>query len=292
VRKPHVRPGGWAFQYANAYYPDVDDTAVVAMAMDRAVGQGPDDRGSEYKTAIARAREWIEGLQSANGGWGAFDSDNDYDYLNYIPFADHGALLDPPTADVTARCLSMLGQLGEVPSGNPVVARGVDYLLRTQEKDGSWFGRWGMNYIYGTWSVLCALNAVQRDPRSADVQQAVAWLKTIQKEMAGVKGGELRVGLCRLLSGTEHAVANAMGFAWVDGRRCRRRQCGHTLGVCYLARTQAEDGFWKEERFTATGFPRVFFLRYHGYAKYFPLWAMARYRNLKSGNRHPVLVGM
>ncbi|MGP0009427.1 MAG: squalene--hopene cyclase, partial [Methylocella sp.] len=185
VRKPHVRPGGWAFQYANAYYPDVDDTAVVAMAMDRAVGQGPDDRGSEYKTAIARAREWIEGLQSANGGWGAFDSDNDYDYLNYIPFADHGALLDPPTADVTARCLSLLGQLGEVPSGNPVVARGVDYLLRTQENDGSWFGRWGMNYIYGTWSVLCALNAVQRDPRSAEVQKAVAWLKTIQNKDGG-----------------------------------------------------------------------------------------------------------
>jgi squalene-hopene/tetraprenyl-beta-curcumene cyclase len=185
VHRPHVRPGGWAFQYANAYYPDVDDTAVVAMAMDRAAGQGSDDHGSDYKAAIARAREWIEGLQSANGGWGAFDSDNDYDYLNYIPFADHGALLDPPTADVTARCLSMLGQLGEVPAGNPVVARGVDYLLRMQEKDGSWFGRWGMNYIYGTWSVLCAFNAVQRDPRNADAQKAAAWLKSIQNKDGG-----------------------------------------------------------------------------------------------------------
>ncbi len=293
VRKPHVRPGGWAFQYANAYYPDVDDTAVVAMAMDRAVGQGPDDRGSEYKTAIARAREWIEGLQSANGGWGAFDSDNDYDYLNYIPFADHGALLDPPTADVTARCLSMLGQLGEVPSGNPVVARGVDYLLRTQEKDGSWFGRWGMNYIYGTWSVLCALNAVQRDPRSAEVQKAVAWLKTIQNKDGGWgEGGESYAldyaGYCpapSTPSQTAWALLGLMAAGVVEDNAV-------TLGVRYLARTQAEDGFWKEERFTATGFPRVFFLRYHGYAKYFPLWAMARYRNLKSGNRHPVLVGM
>jgi squalene-hopene/tetraprenyl-beta-curcumene cyclase len=293
VRKPHVRPGGWAFQYANAYYPDVDDTAVVAMAMDRAVGQGPDDRGSEYKTAIARAREWIEGLQSANGGWGAFDSDNDYDYLNYIPFADHGALLDPPTADVTARCLSMLGQLGEVPSGNPVVARGVDYLLRTQENDGSWFGRWGMNYIYGTWSVLCALNAVQRDPRSAEVQKAVAWLKTIQNKDGGWgEGGESYAldcaGYCpapSTPSQTAWALLGLMAAGVVEDNAV-------TLGVRYLARTQAEDGFWKEERFTATGFPRVFFLRYHGYAKYFPLWAMARYRNLKRGNRHPVLVGM
>jgi len=293
VRKPHVRPGGWAFQYANAYYPDVDDTAVVAMAMDRAVGQGPDDRGSEYKTAIARAREWIEGLQSANGGWGAFDSDNDYDYLNYIPFADHGALLDPPTADVTARCLSMLGQLGEVPAGNLVVARGVDYLLRTQEKDGSWFGRWGMNYIYGTWSVLCALNAVQRDPRSAEVQKAVAWLKTIQNKDGGWgEGGESYAldyaGYCpapSTPSQTAWALLGLMAAGVVEDNAV-------TLGVRYLARTQAEDGFWKEERFTATGFPRVFFLRYHGYAKYFPLWAMARYRNLKSGNRHPVLVGM
>ena len=293
VRKPHVRPGGWAFQYANAYYPDVDDTAVVAMAMDRAVGQGPDDRGSEYKTAIARAREWIEGLQSANGGWGAFDSDNDYDYLNYIPFADHGALLDPPTADVTARCLSMLGQLGEVPASNPVVARGVDYLLRTQEKDGSWFGRWGMNYIYGTWSVLCALNAVQRDPRSAEVQKAVAWLKTIQNKDGGWgEGGESYAldyaGYCpapSTPSQTAWALLGLMAAGVVEDNAV-------TLGVRYLARTQAEDGFWKEERFTATGFPRVFFLRYHGYAKYFPLWAMARYRNLKSGNRHPVLVGM
>jgi len=293
VRKPHVRPGGWAFQYANAYYPDVDDTAVVAMAMDRAAGQGPDDRGSEYKTAIARAREWIEGLQSANGGWGAFDADNDYDYLNYIPFADHGALLDPPTADVTARCLSMLGQLGEVPSGNPVVARGVDYLLRTQEKDGSWFGRWGMNYIYGTWSVLCALNAVQRDPRSAEVQKAVAWLKTIQNKDGGWgEGGESYAldyaGYCpapSTPSQTAWALLGLMAAGVVEDNAV-------TLGVRYLARTQAEDGFWKEERFTATGFPRVFFLRYHGYAKYFPLWAMARYRNLKSGNRHPVLVGM
>jgi squalene-hopene/tetraprenyl-beta-curcumene cyclase len=288
VHKPQVRPGGWAFQYANPHYPDVDDTAVVAMAMDRAAGHA-----SEYMNAIARAREWIEGLQSANGGWGAFDSDNEYDYLNYIPFADHGALLDPPTADVTARCLSMLGQLGETPAGNPAVARGVDYLLRTQEKDGTWFGRWGMNYIYGTWSVLCALNAVQRDPRSADVQKAAIWLKSIQNKDGGWgEGGESYAldyaGYCpapSTPSQTAWALLGLMAAGLVEDEAV-------TLGARYLARTQAEDGFWKEERFTATGFPRVFFLRYHGYAKYFPLWAMARFRNLKTGNRHPVLVGM
>jgi squalene-hopene/tetraprenyl-beta-curcumene cyclase len=288
VQKPHVRPGGWAFQYANAYYPDVDDTAVVAMAMDRAAGHGPD-----YKTAIARAREWIEGLQSANGGWGAFDADNDYDYLNYIPFADHGALLDPPTADVTARCLSLLGQLGEVPADNPMVARGVAFLLRTQEKDGSWFGRWGMNYIYGTWSVLCAFNILKRDLCTPDVQKAAAWLKSIQNKDGGWgEGGESYAldyaGYCpapSTPSQTAWALLGLMAAGLVEDEAV-------TLGVRYLARTQAEDGFWKEERFTATGFPRVFFLRYHGYAKYFPLWAMARYRNLKMGNRHPVPVGM
>jgi squalene-hopene/tetraprenyl-beta-curcumene cyclase len=288
VHKPQVRPGGWAFQYANPHYPDVDDTAVVVMAMDRAAGHA-----SEYTNAIARAREWIEGLQSANGGWGAFDSDNEYDYLNYIPFADHGALLDPPTADVTARCLSMLGQLGELPDGNPAVAHGVDYLLRTQEKDGSWFGRWGMNYIYGTWSVLCAFNALRRDSRSAEVQKAVAWLKRIQNTDGGWgEGGESYsldyAGYCRAPSTpsqTAWALLGLMAAGLVEDKAV-------TLGVRYLAATHAEDGFWKEERFTATGFPRVFYLRYHGYAKYFPLWAMARYRNLKIGNRHPVLVGM
>jgi squalene-hopene/tetraprenyl-beta-curcumene cyclase len=288
AEKPHVRPGGWAFQYANAYYPDVDDTAVVAMAMDRAAGHGP-----QYKEAVARAREWIEGLQSANGGWGAFEADNDREYLNYIPFADHGALLDPPTADVTARCLSMLGQLGETPAGNPAVARGVEYLLRIQEKDGSWFGRWGMNYIYGTWSVLCALNAINRDPRSAEVQKAVAWLKGIQNKDGGWgEGGEsyARDYACyrpapSTPSQTGWAVLGLIAAGMVDDSAV-------ASGIRHLARTQAEDGFWTEERFTATGFPRVFFLRYHGYSKYFPLWAMARYRNLKAGNPQPALLGM
>ena len=172
ARRPDVRPGGWAFQYANPHYPDVDDTAVVAMAMDRVQERMSGPANVDYQP-IERAREWIVGMQSSNGGWGAFDADNEYYYLNNIPFADHGALLDPPTEDVTARCLSMLAQLGET-SKRRGDARGVDYLRRTQLADGSWYGRWGMNYIYGTWSVLCALNAVGLRPRRAGDAQGRA----------------------------------------------------------------------------------------------------------------------
>ena len=288
AQKPHVRPGGWAFQYANPHYPDVDDTAVVAMAMDRAA-----ERGAEYKDAVARAREWIEGLQSNNGGWGAFESDNDREYLNYIPFADHGALLDPPTTDVTARCLSMLGQFGESVAGNPVVARGLEYVLRTQEKNGSWFGRWGMNYIYGTWSVLCAFKAIDRDSRCPEARQAVAWLKSLQNTDGGWGEGAESYAMDyagyrpapSTPSQTAWALLGLMAAGMVDDPAVM-------VGTRYLARTQGEDGLWTEERFTATGFPRVFYLRYHGYSKYFPLWALARYRNLKEGNRSPVRVGM
>ena len=166
-RRPDVRPGGWAFQYRNAHYPDLDDTAVVVMAMDRAQRHQRAGAGQAYDEAIARGVEWIKGLQSGNGGWAAFDADNVDHYLNNIPFADHGALLDPPTADVSARCISMLAQLGETPA-SPVMRAGLDYLERDQMPDGSWFGRWGVNYIYGTWSALCALGAAGFDGDEAE----------------------------------------------------------------------------------------------------------------------------
>src|SRR6266478_2135698 len=164
VKRPDVRPGGWAFQYNNAYYPDLDDTAVVVMSMDRIRRE---TGGHEYDAAIARGREWIEGMQSDDGGWAAFDVNNLEYYLNNIPFSDHGALLDPPTEDVTGRCCSMLAQLGATAQNSEALAAGVAYLRRTQLAEGSWYGRWGLNYIYGTWSVLCALNAAgvdQQDP--------------------------------------------------------------------------------------------------------------------------------
>src|SRR3569832_333265 len=166
--RPNVRPGGWAFQYNNAHYPDLDDTAVVVMALDRAAP-------GQYTNEIARGREWVEGLQSKTGGRGAFDADNAYYYLNNIPFADHGALLDPPTDDVSGRCIGMLMQLGAKPD-DPYVKQGVDILRASQLKDGSWFGRWGVIYIYGTWSALAGLNAAQVMPDDPMMTRAADWL--------------------------------------------------------------------------------------------------------------------
>jgi squalene-hopene/tetraprenyl-beta-curcumene cyclase len=290
TRRPDVRPGGWAFQYANPHYPDLDDTAMVVMALDRMRRRRPT---RDYETAIARAREWIEGLLSRNGGWGAFDADNTYYYLNNIPFADHGALLDPPTEDVTARCISMLAQLGERPQANPMLRAAVDYLRDTQLRDGSWYGRWGMNYIYGTWSALCALNAAGVKPDSDLVRNAADWLAGIQNADGGwgEDGTSYKLGY----HGYERAPSTASQTAWaLLGLMAAGRTDDEAVarGIAYLARTQNPDGFWTEPRFTATGFPRVFYLRYHGYRRYFPLWALARYRTLRSGNSRAVAFGM
>jgi squalene cyclase len=153
--------------------------------MDRARRRMPPQSGVNFDEAIDRAREWIVGLQSSDGGWAAFDADNTHHYLNHIPFADHGALLDPPTADLTARCVSMLAQLGEEPTTSPALARGIEWLLKDQLADGSWYGRWGMNYIYGTWSVLCALNAAGLEPQHPAMRKAVDWLLKIQNQDGG-----------------------------------------------------------------------------------------------------------
>ena len=293
ARRPGVRPGGWAFQYANPHYPDLDDTAVVAMAMDRADRGGLSATPDAHSGAIARAREWIEGLQSRNGAWAAFDSDNTFHYLNHIPFADHGALLDPPTADVTARCISLLAQLGETRETNSVLGRGIDALLADQEDDGSWFGRWGMNYIYGTWSALCALAASGQDLQSAPVRRAVAWLARIQNPDGG--WGESGDSYKLNYMGFEPSPSTASQTAWALLGLMAAGEADHaavTRGAAYLAATQDEDGFWSEPFHTATGFPRVFYLRYHGYSKFFPLWALARYCNLKRGNSRAPAFGM
>ncbi len=292
AQKPRLSPGGWAFQYANPHYPDVDDTAVVAMAMDSA-RQLPGFDAREFDLSLQRAREWIEGLQSRNGGWGAFDADNNFDYLNYIPFADHGALLDPPTADVSARCLSMLAQLDGGSAADGVARRASDYLLKEQECDGSWYGRWGMNYIYGTWSSLCALNAAGMDPQTPAIRKAVEWLTAIQNPDGGWgEGGESYQADYR---GYRQAPSTASQTAWaLMGLMAagETENSAVTRGVEYLLLAQGRDGFWQERLFTATGFPRVFYLRYHGYSKFFPLWSLARYRALRQGNAAATQWGM
>jgi len=286
-RRPHVRPGGWAFQYANPHYVDLDDTAVVVMAMDRAARMTA-PRPSPFRDAIERAREWIVGLQSRNGGWAAFDVDNTYYYLNNVPFADHGALLDPPTADLAARCVSMLAQLGDTPESSSAVRRGIEFLRREQSAEGSWYGRWGMNYIYGTWSALCALPAAGVDRLSPMVRKAVDWLVSIQNADGG--WGEDAISYRLDYRGHEAAPSTASQTAWALLGLMAAGETDHPAvarGVAYLLATQGEDGFWTEERYTATGFPRVFYLRYHGYARFFPLWALARYRNLKARGTTP-----
>lgn len=286
--KPDVRPGGWAFQYNNAYYPDLDDTAVVVMALDRAKTLGV--TGTDE--AISRGREWVEGLQSENGGWGAFDADNGYYYLNNIPFADHGALLDPPTEDVSGRCLGMLAALGETES-NPKVKAGIDYLKNTQMADGSWYGRWGVNYIYGTWSALAGLNAAGLTPQDPVMARAADWLVSIQNEDGG--WGEDCDSYKLEYRGYEPAPSTASQTAWaLLGLMAAGRVDTMAVesGMAYLARTQQNDGLWPQEFYTGGGFPRVFYLRYHGYPKFFPLWAVARYRNLKAGNSRHVAYGL
>jgi squalene-hopene/tetraprenyl-beta-curcumene cyclase len=289
-RRPELRPGGWAFQYRNAYYPDLDDTAVVVMAMDRA--RRDFSAGNGYDDAIARGVEWTVGMQSRNGGWAAFDVDNIDLYLNNIPFADHGALLDPPTADVSARCVSMLAQLGE-PADSPRLRAALDYLERGQLADGSWFGRWGVNYIYGTWSALCALNAAGVGPTAASIRKASDWLVAIQNADGG--WGEDCASYKLDYRGHEPAPSNASQTAWALLGLMAAGQVDHPAvahGIAHLQRTQDASGLWPQDAYTGGGFPRVFYLRYHGYPKFFPLWALARYRNLRRTNARRITHGM
>lgn len=284
LQRPDLPPSGWAFQYRNDYYPDLDDTAVVVMAMHRLDPEG-------YREVIERASQWLLGLQSSNGGWGAFDVDNTYYYLNHIPFSDHGALLDPPTADVSARCLGMLLQLG-YERDHPAVAKAIDYLLNEQEADGSWYGRWGVNYVYGTWSVMNALNAAGLGKDHPAIRKGVEFLMSNQLPDGG--WGEDCASYweeCRgeapdsTPSQTAWALMALMAAGEVDSEAVDR-------GVDYLVRHPRDGANWQEDLYTGIGFPRVFYLKYHGYSAYFPLWALARYRNLTRSNDRSVNFGI
>ncbi len=277
--KPELRGGGWPFQFENSHYPDLDDTAAVGYAMHKS--------GEKiFDNAVERAIEWICGMQSRNGGFASFDADNDYAYLNEIPFADHGALLDPPTEDVSGRCLMLLAQRAPSPQCQTVKENCLEYLFRSQELDGSWYGRWGTNYIYGTWSVLMGLEEAGIDTRHEAVRRATGWLKTVQRPGGGWGEGcdtyfePAKRGQSERSTSfhTAWALLGLMSGGEVDSRSVRR-------GIDFLLRSQRPDGFWNDPDFNAPGFPRVFYLKYHGYDKYFPLLALARYRNLTAPKR-------
>jgi squalene-hopene/tetraprenyl-beta-curcumene cyclase len=279
VKRPGLAGGGWAFQFANSYYPDLDDTAVVVWAMHQARDS------TRYAESMRRALDWLVGMQSKDGGFAAFDADNTSYYLNAIPFADHGALLDPPTSDVTARVVTVLAQIGR-PQDQQALQRAIAYLRQQQEANGSWFGRWGTNYIYGTWSVLMALAQAHIGAADPAVERAALWLKRQQNPDGG--WGESNDSYAHGAREPGEFPSTAYQSAWallglLAAGEVQSDAARH--GAEFLMRTQQADGLWSDPSFTAPGFPRVFYLRYHGYSAYFPLWALAAYRTLTRRGR-------
>ena len=280
LRRPHLAGGGWPFQRGNGHYPDLDDTAAVVWAMQRS------QHRERYSHAINRALDWLAGMQSTNGGFASFDADNTSYYLNEIPFAAHGALLDPPTSDVTARVVTALALVGR-PQDAPTLSRAIAYLRKEQEADGSWFGRWGTNYVYGTWSVLTGLAHAGIGPEDPAVRRAVTWLHSCQNADGGwgesndsYVPGRAAERVASTPHQTAWALLGLLAAGGVESEAVRR-------GVEYLLRTQQADGLWSDPGFTAPGFPRVFYLLYHGYCAYFPLWALSAYRGrLRLGTLH------
>jgi squalene-hopene/tetraprenyl-beta-curcumene cyclase len=273
VKNPGVEPGGWYFEFANEFYPDIDDTAMVLLPLAQAPGPEPEAQ----RAAVRRAVDWVVSMQGKDGGWAAFDKDNDRQILNRAPFADHNAMLDPACADITGRVLEAMGALGL--RDHPAVARGVEYLRRTQEPDGSWPGRWGVNYIYGTCFALRGLRAAGVSPREARIIQAGEWIRSYQNPDGG--WGESCASYDDpSLKGTGPSTASQT--AWALLALFAADDCTSASvqrGVEYLLRTQTREGRWEEPWFTGTGFPRVFYLKYHLYSLYFPLIALAEYRS-------------
>ena len=286
--RPNLAPGGWAFQYNNSFYPDVDDSALIGMVLDRYNRKNP---SKEISESIERTRKWILGMQSKNGGWGSFDADNTYYYLNHIPFADHGALLDPPTVDVTARCLSFLAQIDNK-SDKEKIIKATNYIVSEQEKNGSWFGRWGTNYIYGTWSALSALNLVKFKEKRNVIESAINYLKKKQREDGGWgEDGSTYVKKFKdkvkesTPSQTSWAILGLLSVGEIKSSEVER-------GIKYLVKNFSENSSWEEKPYTAVGFPKVFYLKYHGYSKYFPILAISKYQNLLKSNLQKNIYGV
>ncbi len=321
VQHPDVEPGGWCFEFNNEFYPDVDDTIMVTMALARAMPSfagkgrsgwvvnllptGPQgetaradlaavidgqtkmaeaavvdvERMTPMLSAMQRAIRWVLAMQCRSGGWGAFDADNDRELLTRVPFADHNAMIDPPTSDLTARVLEMFGVLG-VDADHPLIERAIDFVWSEQERDHCWYGRWGVNYIYGTWQAIVGLSEIGVPTDDPRIRKAARWLVMYQQANGGwgetpesYDAPELRGQGETTASQTAWALMGLMAAGEASSEPVRR-------GIQYLLRTQQEDGSWDEEPFTGTGFPRVFYLKYHMYRLYFPLMALARYARI------------
>ncbi|MBD3265839.1 squalene--hopene cyclase [bacterium] len=275
IKNPYAPAGGWAFEYENDFYPDTDDTAMVLMALKDA--RIPDEE--KRQAAMHRGLEWLISMQSSDGGWGAFDVDNNKEIFNLIPFADHNALLDPSTADLTGRVLECLAALGHNQDFEPA-NRAIKFLLNQQEADGSWYGRWGVNYIYGTWQVITGLTAIGLPTEHPSIQRGVQWLLRHQLEDGG--WGET----CATYDDPDQkgkGPSTPSQTAWALLGLMNGGAGSHeavTRGIRYLITTQKTDGSWDEKEFTGTGFPKVYYLRYTGYRNYFPLMALGKYATL------------
>ena len=269
---PGLEPGGWYFEYRNSFYPDTDDTAMVLTAMAKtglastADGRPPAERGLR----------WLLGMQNRDGGWAAFDREINREILTKVPFADHNAMLDPSCPDITARVLEALGHHG-YRIGNSQVDRAIEFVRKTQEKSGAWLGRWGVNYIYGTWQVLTGLRSIGFDMHDPMVRVAVGWLKSVQQP-AGGWGESCRSYEEPALAGQGTATASQTSWAILGLLAADESKSDSVRsGVEFLINSQQPDGTWHEDQFTGTGFPKVFYLKYHMYSIYFPLMALARY---------------
>ncbi|GGV34023.1 squalene-hopene cyclase [Streptomyces longisporoflavus] len=273
VRKPELPPGGWAFEFHNDNYPDIDDTAEVILALRRIAH--PDRPRME--NAISRGMRWTLGMQSRNGAWAAFDADNTSPFPNRLPFCDFGEVIDPPSADVTGHVVEMLAVEGK--AHDPRTRRGIEWLLAEQEPDGSWFGRWGVNYVYGTGSVVPALTAAGLPASHPALRRAVGWLESVQNDDGGW-GEDLRS--YRYEEWRGHGASTASQTAWALLALLaagERESKAVERGIAWLAETQRDDGSWDEPHFTGTGFPWDFSINYHLYRQVFPLTALGRYVN-------------
>jgi squalene-hopene/tetraprenyl-beta-curcumene cyclase len=280
VKVPEAEPGGWYFEHENEFYPDIDDTIMVLMALYKAScpnGEPFTAAPPRFRDAMKRGLDWVFAMQNKDGGWGSFDKDNDKMALQYIPFADHNAMLDPSTSDITARTLEMASYFG-ISKDDSRVDRAIRFLKREQEADGSWFGRWGVNYIYGTWQTIRGLARIGEDVRSGMFLRATTWLKCVQNSDGGWGESCASYDDPARFKGKGPSTASQTSWALMGLINSGETQSTEVRnGLDYLVRTQRHDGSWDEPWFTGTGFPRVFYLRYHLYCHYFPLWAMGQY---------------